>query len=221
MPFFSETHLKIMNALVVWDGITRPDTSEGGIKYTLAIVVQPNNPDVALFQQLAGTTLQQSKFQGSLPPNGLMPGSYVRSDQYQGHFTGWFKLSCGTTYAPDIYDPVGNKIDIMRVQHESLLYPGQAVEVLVHCYEYDNKNKGIAAGLDAVRIKLDANAPRLALGNSVNTGAAFGADTPGAPATTPGYTPGAPATTPEYTPGAPAPATTPTYDPNYNPDPAF
>ncbi len=175
MPQFDEKHVKINGCFIVWDGITRPDQDQqGNPKYSLKIVTPPNNPDLDLFGQLAVTTLQQSKFRGVLPQGGLMPIGTAGPQEFGGMFPGWGVISAKTKFLPDVYDANGQKLDPM--QYGPLLFTGQAVDVLLHCYEYDKAgNKGISAGLDALEPIVAANAVRLDIGGGgIQTAGAFG-----------------------------------------------
>jgi len=177
-----EKHVKIHGCFVVWDGITRPDTGpDNKPKYSLKVVVNPNSPDLAEFQQLANASLQQSKFKGVLPQGGRMPVGQAMPTEFNGMFNGWAVLNCNSQRLPDVYDENGQRLD--PLQYGQLLYGGQQVDTLVHCYEYDKAgNRGIATGLDAFAIIVSANAPRQNFGGAgIDTSAAFG----GAPAQQP------------------------------------
>jgi len=179
MPQFDDTHVKILGCFVVWDGITRPDKNQDGSpKYSLKVVCNPNSPDLALFQSLANTSLQQSKFQGVLPQGGRMPIGQAMPTEFNGMYNGWAVLNCNTQRLPDVYDENGQRLDPM--QYGQALYGGQQVDVLLHCYEYDKAgNKGIATGLDAFSIIASANAQRQNFGGSgVDTSRAFGGGQP-------------------------------------------
>jgi hypothetical protein len=173
---FTDTLVKICGAFVVWDGITRPDkTSDGKPKYSLKVVVDPSNPDLALFNQLSQTALQQSKFAGVLPAGGRMPIGQAQATEFNGLYTGWAVLNCNTMRIPNVHDEAtGALMDPM--QYAAMIYGGQKVDVLVDCYEYDKSgNKGIATGLEAFSIIASANAPRQQFGGSgIDTSGAFG-----------------------------------------------
>jgi hypothetical protein len=175
MPLFDEKHVKICGCYVVWDGITRPDKNpDGSPKYSLKVVVDPNNPDIGLYHQLSARALQESKWQGVLPAGARMPVGQARADEFNGLFNGWAVLNCNSQRIPDIRDEqTGALLDPM--QYGPLLYGGQKVDVLVHCYEYDKAgNKGIATGIDAFSIIVSANAPRQQFGNAgIDTSGAF------------------------------------------------
>ncbi len=180
MPKFDEKHIKICNCFVVWDGVTRPDQGPSGKpKYSLKVVVDPSSPDMALFGQLGIATLQESQWKGQLPAGGRMPIGQATASEFNGMFPGWAVLNCNSQRLPDVYDENGQLLDGM--QYGNLLYGGQQVDVLVHCYAYDKAgNKGIATGLDGFSIITSANAQRQNFGSAgVDTSGAFGGGNPG------------------------------------------
>ena len=157
MPKFDEQHVKLCGGFIVWDGVTQPEIVQqgakaGGQKWTLKVVFPPNCPDLPLFDQLANQQLQQSKFRGQLPAGGRMPIGQVQPGEFGDHFPGWLVISFKTTLkTPDVYDENGAPIDPM--QFNQVIYSGQKVDVLAHCYDYDAAgNRGIAAGLDAFAV---------------------------------------------------------------------
>jgi len=179
MPQFDKKHIKICGGYVVWDGVTRPEIqgqgeNAGKPKWSLKVVFDPNNPDIALFNQLTNQTLQESQFRGVLPQGGYMPIGVVKPGEFNDMFIGWSVISFKTTRcAPDVYDENGVLLDAM--QYKPMIYGGQKVDVLAHCYEYNQKSKGIAGGLDAFAIITSANAPRQNFGGEgVDTASAFG-----------------------------------------------
>lgn len=193
MPQFDEKHVKLCGGLVVWDGVTQPETVQQGaqagkLKYSLKCVFEPTNPDIEIYDQLTQRALQESQWRGQLPAGGRMPIGTVQAGEFNGQFQGWRVISFKTTLkAPDVYDEQGGIVDAMQLG--SLIYTGQKVDVLAHCYAYDAAgNKGVSAGLDAFAIIASANAPRVDIGTGgVNTSAAFGgqASTPAGPAAGP------------------------------------
>lgn len=218
--FFDRDHVMINGATVVWDGITRPDQApDGSPKYSLKVVVPPQCTDLPDFSTLANQKLQESEFKGTLPAGGRMPIGTAGANEFNGMFTGWTVLNCNSRRVPDVYDENGKLLQPM--QYGPLLYGGQRVNVLVHCYAYNNMgNKGVACGLDGFAIVASAQAPRQDFGgSSVDTAAAFGGGAPAqgqaaaAPPTPPvqqdhGAVPGAP----PPPPGAPAPEPTYAYN---------
>lgn len=180
MPQFDEQHVKLCGGFIVWDGVTQPEIVQqgakaGGQKWTLKVVFPPNCPDLPIFDQLANKQLAESKFRGQLPAGGRMPIGQVQPGEFGDHFPGWLVISFKTTLkTPDVYDENGAPIDPM--QFNQVIYSGQKVDVLAHCYDYDAAgNRGIAAGLDAFAVIQSAQAPRLQIGGAgVNTASAFG-----------------------------------------------
>ena len=179
MPQFDEQHVKLCGGIIVWDGVTQPEIVQqgqkaGSQKWTLKVVFPPQCPDLQLFDQLANKQLQQSKFRGQLPAGGRMPIGQVQPGEFGDNFPGWLVISFKTTLkTPDVYDENGAPIDPM--QFGQVIYTGQKVDVLAHCYDYDAAgNRGIAAGLDAFAVIQSAQAPRLQIGQGVNTASAFG-----------------------------------------------
>lgn len=198
MPRFDDNHVKLCGGTVVWEGVTRPEISQVGAnagkpKWTLKVVFPPHCPDIALFEQLAAQALQQSKWRGQLPAGGRMPVGTVQPGEFGDAFPGWRVISFKTSLRqPDVYDENGAPVDAMRLAQ--VVYGGQRVDVLGHCYEYDQAgNKGISAGLDAFAVIESAQAPRREFGSSVNTAAAFGPAGAGAAPSASYPAPGAPA----------------------------
>ena len=180
MAQFDENHVRLDGGIVVWDGVTQPETQQQGAnagkpKWTLKVVFPPQCSDLPLYDQLAQKRLRESKFKGNLPAGGRMPIGQVQPGEFNDLFPGWLVISFKTTLrAPDVYDENGQLLDPM--QYGNLIYNGQKVNVLAHCYDYDNAgNKGISAGLDGIQIIASANAQRLNIGGGgVDTASAFG-----------------------------------------------
>jgi hypothetical protein len=175
MPLLQDNdqYLKLCGATVIYDAITRPDTNqEGKLKYSIRVAVAPDNPDLSLLQQLVERELASSKWRGVMPAGGNHPISVIGND-YGGNLFGWSRFSAGTYNVPDIYSETGSLLDPM--QYGNLLFGGQRVDLLIHCFEYDNRQKGIGIGLDAAAIIVSANAPRQSFGGSgIDTAAVFG-----------------------------------------------
>ena len=153
MPRFDDKHVMVTGCTVVWDGVTRPETDPqtGKVKYTLKVVIPHQSPDLALYNVLAQETLTASKFRGVLPPGGLMPIGQTKPGEFNNLFPGHAVISAKTFFAPDVYDETGAKMDPM--QYAPSIYPGQRVDILLHCYDYDKMgNQGVAAGLDGLRL---------------------------------------------------------------------
>ena len=182
MPSFDENHVKLCGGIVVWDGVTQPETQQQGknagkLKWTLKVVFPPNCPDLGLYDQLANKKLQESPFRGVLPAGGRMPINQVGPTEFNGMFPGWFCISFKTTLrAPEIYDDSGTGQQLDPMQFGQVVFPGQSVDVLAHCYDYDNAgNKGISGGMDGFQVNLALNSQRQNFGGGgPDTQAAFG-----------------------------------------------
>ena len=213
MPQFDDKHVKLCGGVVVWDGVTQPEIAQAGAKagqpkWTLKVVFPPTCPDLGLYDALARRCLQESKWRGQLPAGGRMPIGQVQPGEFGDMFPGWYVISFKTTLkAPDVYgiDPNGTATLQDAMQYGRMIYAGQQVDVLAHCYDYDAAgNKGVSAGIDALSYSLTSQAPRLAIGGGgVNTAGAFGGA--GAPQQAPVQQPyGAPPAAPVQQPyGAP------------------
>jgi len=164
------------NAIILWDGITRPELKDDGKggkfnQYSLKVAVPANDPVVAEIQQIATVALQNdSKFRGTLPPGGSWPILPVDPSQFEGKLQGYVAFNAKSNRAVQVFNVNNQELDPM--QYATQLYPGSTVQVLVHAFSFDNKSKGIALGLDGIRI-VDATSPRLPVGG-VDAGAVFG-----------------------------------------------
>ena len=180
MPLHDDTHLILKDCTVVWDGITRPDPSNDpakpGMKWNLKIVAHPQNPDIALLNQLGINALNASEFKGVLPNGGLWHIGQASPQEFGGFFGGWCVVKASTYRMPKVFDENGLELDAMH--YGRLLYPGQKVNLLVHCKTYNDKSKGVATRLDGVQIVASANAQALPIGAGVNAAAAFGGGQP-------------------------------------------
>jgi hypothetical protein len=175
MPLaIDENHLKICGAMIAWDGVTRPDqTTDGSVRYNLKLLIPGDSPDVAILNDLIQKEIREGKFAGMLPNGARTPVMQVQPHEYNGQFNGYIAISVKTGNLPDVFDENGARLDPM--QYGSLLYPGQIVDVLVHCYSYDNMSKGVAVGLDGFAIIRSANAMRQNFGGTgIDTASAFG-----------------------------------------------
>ena len=199
MPRFNETSVVIHDCTIVWDGLNRPEQdNKGQPKYVLKFVVNPSSPDLAEFNQIAQETLQGSNFNGVLPQGGRMPVGTAGPAEFGGMFPGWAVISAKTKFMPAVHAEDNSILDPM--QWAAQVYPGQRVNLLLDCYEYDAMgNKGIGTGLQGVQLLTSQNAQRLAIGGGgADTTAAFGGPQaqpvqpqPG-PYAPPGVQPGAP-----------------------------
>ena len=175
MPQLDQTHVLVENAIVVWDAITRPDVRDDGSKsHKLKVVIPPGSQDAQLVEAMAAQCLQESKWKGVMPNGGNFAISQVQPGEFNNMYNGGYVINPSTNRLPDIFDESGNRLDPM--QYGNLLYGGQVVSVIVHCWDYDNKSKGIATGLDGVRIHTSLNAPQQQFGGGgYDAASAFGA----------------------------------------------
>lgn len=179
MPLvIDQDHVKLVGCTVVWDGVTRPETNDSGVKkWNLKVVINPTSPDVMLLNQLASAKLASSEFRGVLPAGGWMPVGTAAATEFGGMFTGWAVVNAKTQRPPNVFSEDGSPLDPM--QYGPLLYPGQRVDVVVSLYAYNNMSKGIAASLDGFAIITSAAAPRLEIGGAgVDVSKAFGGGAP-------------------------------------------
>jgi len=176
MAMFDAKTLFIEDCTVVWDGITSPEPSEGNgkLRYSLKVVVHPNNPDIGLLHKLANDCLMASEFKGVLPNGGLMPVGIAGPAEFGGMFPGFAVINASTYLQPQVYDENGKELQPM--QYGPMVYTGQKVRLLVTCFAYNNKSKGVKASLEGFQVIASAQAPRLQIGNGGGAAAkAFGA----------------------------------------------
>jgi hypothetical protein len=183
MARHDENHIITGNAIVVWDGITKPETTKNGQplqkpKYSLKLALMPNDPCVAEIDAIAKAALQNSKFKGVMPHGGSWPLSPCNPQIADGVLNGMIAINPKTEngdITQKVYDASGQLLNPMT--YSRMLYPGAVIQVMVHAFAFDNVQKGVALGLDGIRI-VDATAPALNIGASMGAaevGAAFGA----------------------------------------------
>lgn len=232
MAFHDDKHVITCNAIIIWDGLTKPDPVEGEpgkFSYNLRVAVQPGQPELAELEQLVQQALRDHKdFKGTMPHGGNHPISPIDPAKFP-ELPGHLAFSAATRLsAPPVFNMQGAQLEPM--QYGPMIYNGTVVRLLVHAYGYNNKQKGVNFGLDGVQI-VDANAPRLAIGaaglSATQVASAFGG---GAAAVPMAAAPAAAAAAPyggyaqiPAAPGLPAPA--PTWPPagwtQHPNDPAF
>lgn len=190
-------HVVTGNAVVIWDGVTRPETKDGNIIHSLKVALAPGSPEIAELQALVQETLVGSKFKGVLPPGGRLPFMVAGGDKPSPdpQVNGYTMINAKTrTGAPTVHDI--NGIVLNPMTYAAMLYAGAIVRIIVHAFVYDsNGNQGIALGIDGIQV-VDITTPKLAIASGVDTAAVFG----GAPVTQPGQ---APAAAPPATPPVP------------------
>ena len=176
MSKVDENNVMIEGAIVVWEGIKNPSRKDDGTaSYELGIVVPPTSPDKILLEQLAGQELQRSQWRGVMPSGGNWPMKVVEASDLDGQFTGWIKMSVKTKHTPQCYSETGDLLQEPMVWGPTL-FTGQKVDVLVNAYEYNNKQKGIAFGLQGFCPLVSAGASPISIGGGgANAAAAFGA----------------------------------------------
>ena len=157
-------HVLTMNGTIIWEALTKPDVNEkdSSLTWNLRIAVNPNAPEIAELQALVQKTLRESTKPGvSLQFPGNNPISPIDAQKFP-ELPGTVCFSAGTRAGqPPVYDINGAQLNPMAFS--PMLYNGSVVQLLVHAYVYDNKQKGVNFGLDGVRI-IDATAPRLSVG---------------------------------------------------------
>jgi hypothetical protein len=192
-----DNHVVTGPCIIVWDAITRPNVNvqSNTQSWALKVVCPANTPDFRDVQELADKELMQGMWRGKLPVGGRVPVGDARPGEFLDMFPGQKVLNPKTTQgAPKVYDAAGNILSPMVYGPQ--LYQGAVVELMIHAFSYDNINKGVGFGLDAIRI-VDATTPRLNLGGSgVDTDAVFGKPAASGPLAAVGAPPPPPA--PEF-----------------------
>ena len=173
MAMYGQNHVISGNAIVLWDGITRPEPNDSGkLVHSLKVALLPSDPSNMELEAICQAALTADvTFKGVLPPNGLW--WFMQNDpaKYEGKMAGHIEFNTKTyNGAPQIFDVNGQMLDPMA--YSKMLYPGAVVQVLCHAYSYNNKSKGVTLGLDGIKI-IDATAPHLNTGG-VDAAAAFG-----------------------------------------------
>lgn len=178
-----EKHVLTGNAIVLWDGITQPETdpNTGTVKHTIKVALLGQSAERQELEALARECLNASEFKGALPPGGNWPVAEVDLSKFTApddaaRLSGHVTLNAATRNgAPPVYDANGNELSSMA--YGRMFYPGAVVRVIVHAFAFNNKSKGVAFGLDGVQV-IDATAPRLSVGGGLSAaavGAMFGA----------------------------------------------
>jgi hypothetical protein len=195
-------------AVILWDGITRPETkTDGKVQYSLKVAMPNNALEVGEVNAIATKALQGGQFKGTMPNGGSWPILNVGPTDFEGKLPAHVAINAKSFRCPQVFD--ANNQELPPTAYGQMLYPGAIVQVLVHAFDFNNVSKGIALGLDGVRI-IDATAARLPVGG-VDASAAFGAMPAAAPP--PAAAPGGYQPPPAGQPYAPAPGA-------YQPPPA-
>ena len=184
-------NVRTQSGIVIWDGITSPDIGDDGtVSHSVKIAIPQNADETAELEQLANATLAASAdFKGVLPPGGnwpIMDLDVSKLGDSAPLMAGRIAINAKTRRGvPPVYDANGQQLNTMQIGQ--MLYPGCVVELLVHCYAFNNKSKGVAYGLDGIMI-IDATAPKLDVGGGMaasQVAAAFGTPSQGAAPTMP------------------------------------
>ena len=161
-----QEHVLTCEGVIMWDGITDPETKDtGAVVHSLKIGIPGTSPERTELEALAQRTLEASPiFKGVLPPGGEWPVRDIDMAKYvedAAIMTGRVALNANTRLgAPLVYDVNGQVLSAM--QYGQLLYPGAVATMIVHCYSFNNKSKGVAFGLDGIQI-MDATTPKLSV----------------------------------------------------------
>lgn len=192
-----------ITGVVVWDGVSKPetDTHNGHPKFSCKIAINPQELGLNDVDQLAKAELMASEFQGQLPMGATWPISPVNAaDKFNvdGRFKGFVCMNAGTYQGqPQVFFQ-GQQVPAMQLG--TYLYPGAVVELLVNFYSFNNKSKGVAAGLAGINV-VDNTTPRLNIGGAgIDAASIFGGGAAANPVT--------------GIQGAPAAGTMPQTDPN-------
>jgi hypothetical protein len=187
MAYFDQDHVITCPGIILWDGISTPniDEKDGSLTHSLKIAIPENAPEKVELEQIAMAALQaHPTFKGQFPAGGewpLRPIDMTKFGDSAPMLYGRIAINGNTRNGvPSIYDVNGQQLSAM--QFGRMLYPGAVVKLLLHCYSFNNKSKGLAFGLDGVMI-VDATAPKLDVGGGLSqsqVAAAFGAR-PGVP----------------------------------------
>lgn len=201
------------NVVLAWDGLRNPEHRQSGsVDYNVSVLINRNAPEIAELTEIYQKALNESEFRGTLPPGGNNPlTKVVDPAKYGPEYNNHISIKAGTTRGiPPIMDASGNQLDAMTFG--PMLYPGCVMQLLVDAYAYNNVQKGINFGLQAIKI-VDASAPKLPVGGGMSPAEAAAAMMGGAaPATSaPVAPPGQGPAAPGPGPGAPlAPPAAPT-----------
>ncbi len=168
MSIFKNNHVITCAGIILWDGITKPeiDEKDGSLTHNLRIAIPTNAPELAELVQIANAALKDSAFKGVLPPGGNWPIIDADVAKFGPTLAGHTAFTAKTRRGvPQVFDL--NGAEVSSIAFGRSFYPGARVKIIVHAYAYDNKQKGVAFGLDGIQI-VDASAPALAIGGGIN-----------------------------------------------------
>jgi hypothetical protein len=158
------------NGVIVWDGVTRPEADKQDatrLVHSMRVAMQPGSPEIAELTALAQKALNEdSVFKGVMPPGGNWPVNTAGVDEIDASVNGFTVINAKTRQgAPQVFDASGKLLDPM--QYGAMLYPGAVVQLLLHAYSFNNVSKGVAFGLDGIKI-IDATTPKLAISGGID-----------------------------------------------------
>lgn len=165
------------NAILIWDGLTKPDIKDDGSKtWNVSVAVPANAPELVELEALRQKALREK---AKPTVNVNTPGNNPVHDIDASKFPELpgYKVFKGTTTlgAPEVFDINGATLSPMVYGPQ--IYNGVIVRLILDAYTYDNKQKGVNFGLQSIQI-VDATAPRLAIGAAgISTDAARAAFT--------------------------------------------
>jgi hypothetical protein len=151
------------NAILIWDGLTKPDVKDDGSKtWNVSVAVPANSPELVELEALRQKALRE-KAKPTVNVNN--PGNNPIHDIDASKFPelpGYKVFKATTTLgAPEVFNVDGATLNAMT--YGPMMYNGAVVRLIVDAYTYDNKQKGVNFGLQSMQI-VDATAPRLAIG---------------------------------------------------------
>lgn len=156
-----------MPGVVIWNGLTTPDKIEAkdgkpeGQSWNLRLAVDSSAPEMAELNKIVADCFAANKTM--LPNAGNHPVSPIDESKWAEHgLSGKVCFSASTRVgAPPVYGADGSELP--PAVYGKQIYNGCIVKVLVNCYPYNNKQKGVNFGIEGVQI-VDSNAPRIQLG---------------------------------------------------------
>lgn len=220
------------DCIVLWDGITRPETVEATAdkpasqKFTLKLAFAPDSPTYAELHQVSEAATRAKYPQGA--PKGFEPA--FRAAEVQ-ELPGYTTVNAATfATPPEVYDTSGRLLSPADYAH--MFYAGCKVQAVLQPRVYDAKgNRGAGFWLGGVLI-VDAKAPKLSIASGMSSAEvrnAFGlpatplgggaAPVPPVPAAAPAAPPAVSATPSTLPPPVPAGSVTPATTSPSNPPP--
>ena len=173
--YHDEKHVKTGDAVVVWDGVTRPSKNDQDrLVHSLKIALLPGAPELAELEAIAKAALAADPtMKGNLPAGGHWPITLGAAGDIDPALAGHTAINAKTyNGAPQVYDANGRQLD--ATQYGPLLYAGAIVKVILSAYAYTNIQKGVAFSLDGFQI-IDATTPKLSIASGFDATGAFGA----------------------------------------------